>query len=368
MPNYKLRHVEYGELDIRLPDLGRPDLPWLWELLEADERRPISRRQLLCGGICWELGHREWMHVYERQGRRVAAHQSRAGEKRHEARMSDEHKAYQERTVLAAEAGGLRAETEVRTPDGKVRTDVLIHGAAEQPIGIEIQRSRISDKTVRARTKNASDRGILAAWHTDRRDLFERNEVAWTRTDQGLPIEAIRNDAHLRIRGGVRRLDMVRCDARQARPCPVKRTGHCGGWHPVSSPVELPYDDFVRMTATGELVQASVKERRQTFRFWTRADQRDRYVASLSDEPAVRPAPRSPATAPSPGAPTCRPRPAKVSSVEAPVRPRATPGQCSAGVVPCGAPARLFAAGWRCVRHSPAAVAGRPEAPGAGAW
>ncbi len=31
------------------------------------------------------------------------------------------------------------------------------------------------------------------------------------------------------------------------------------------------------------------------------------------------------------------------------------PYECSAGVTPCGAPARFFACGWRCVDHAPGA-------------
>ncbi|MFD8596993.1 hypothetical protein ACFV1L_18525 [Kitasatospora sp. NPDC059646] len=38
-------------------------------------------------------------------------------------------------------------------------------------------------------------------------------------------------------------------------------------------------------------------------------------------------------------------------------------GLCGSGTVPCGAPARLYPCGWRCPAHTPAAVAGVPEAP-----
>lgn len=33
------------------------------------------------------------------------------------------------------------------------------------------------------------------------------------------------------------------------------------------------------------------------------------------------------------------------------------PHRCSAGVTPCGKPARFFACGWRCVDHAPGAQA-----------
>jgi hypothetical protein len=46
-----------------------------------------------------------------------------------------------------------------------------------------------------------------------------------------------------------------------------------------------------------------------------------------------------------------------------PPLPPVIPGRCDAGTTACGAEARLYAGGWRCVRHSPAAAAGRAEAP-----
>lgn len=36
-----------------------------------------------------------------------------------------------------------------------------------------------------------------------------------------------------------------------------------------------------------------------------------------------------------------------------PVLRRPVPYECSAGVTPCGKPARFFPAGWRCVDHAP---------------
>ncbi|MFD9124916.1 hypothetical protein [Kitasatospora sp. NPDC059571] len=36
-------------------------------------------------------------------------------------------------------------------------------------------------------------------------------------------------------------------------------------------------------------------------------------------------------------------------------------GRCGSGRELCGARARLYPAGWRCPRHTPAAQAGRPE-------
>lgn len=49
-----------------------------------------------------------------------------------------------------------------------------------------------------------------------------------------------------------------------------------------------------------------------------------------------------------------------------PVRPALPPvisGRCDSGTTACGQAGRLYAAGYRCAAHSPAALNGQPEAP-----
>lgn len=310
MANRFIWHTQLGMLDITKPDLDRPELPGLWQLLLNDHSTPISHRQLQCGGICREQGYVEWMQVYERQSQRIAAHERTSAQHRHRTNESDEHKAYKERTIRVAVEAGHRAEAEVRTADGKVRSDVLVYGAADIPTSFEIQRSHETEQSIRRRNKAARDHDILAAWHTDDDQMFKRNEVAWTRTDKGLHPRAIRDGSHLQIRGGFRYLDMEKCDERRARPCLTKKTGKCGKWHPVSSPKQIPYDDFVRGVAAGEFVQAGVKERRETFHFWTTVSELARYEDTIgrSTQP-TGPAARKPATSSSNREATCRERP-----------------------------------------------------------
>ncbi|MDP5310452.1 hypothetical protein [Streptomyces poriferorum] len=344
MVNDKLWHTDLGELDITKPNLGRRDLPGLWELLLQDTRTPLSRRQLQCGGVCRQLGYVEWMHVYERQGKRIAAHEAKTAERRHASNESPEHKAYKERTVRVATEAGHRAEAEVRTQDGKVRSDVLIYGATAMPTSFEIQRSFETDGSIRRRNKASFDHGILAAWHTDDTQMFERNEVAWTRTDNNLPPRAIRDGAHLQVRGGYRYLDMEKCDERRARPCLTKRTGKCGKWHPVSTPRQISYDDFVRGVAAGDVVQAGVKEFRTTFHFWTTSQELDRYedAEGLSVRPSG-PSPRRAATGASLQDPTCRVRP-RIEVRTGPVLDWRDRSHWSATNAPCrycGAPTHL---------------------------
>lgn len=314
MPNNIIRHVEHGDLDLRLPDLGRPDLPNLWERL-LEDRRPVAMRQLMCAGICLAAGRIEWMHVYTRLGGRVAAHESRDAERRHQTNESDEHKAYKERTVLVAESAGHHAEAEVRSSDGKIRTDVLVLGADGIRTGFEIQRSSISTQTVAKRNKAAIDHGINPAWHTDQRDLSIRNEVPWTRTDNLSP-EAITDGRDLLIRSGLRTLTTYRCDASSPVVCPDRGHGRCGKFHFTPEVLTLHYDEYVRQVSAGKLVKVSFKLGRKANLFWVPTVDRDRYEDSIGQSASVTSAPRQrQATSAAEGDPTCRPQPAQSITV-----------------------------------------------------
>ena len=39
--------------------------------------------------------------------------------------------------------------------------------------------------------------------------------------------------------------------------------------------------------------------------------------------------------------------------LKAPTLRKPAPAKCEAGITPCGAPARLYPAGWRCTEHAP---------------
>lgn len=102
-------------LDLTRDDLGHEGLPGLWDTIYATDRLyaarsvPVSQRGLQCGGVCQEAGVIAWMHLRLRaNGRREAVHEKAEDEARHTAPMSDEHKAYQERILLAATAAWIR--------------------------------------------------------------------------------------------------------------------------------------------------------------------------------------------------------------------------------------------------------------------
>lgn len=371
------------ELNLTEPDLGYPEIPGLWERLRAD-RRPVMERQLQCMQ-CREARPDcpEWMFLTERDGIRFASHHNDAiGD--HPSNESDQHKAFKERIARAAELGGFNVEVEDRAAHGRRRTDVLVKGAGDLLVGHEVQLAYASLTSVKKRTKVARNDGITSLWTTvdSKRDFI--NHVPWAQTDN-FPWKYISEGRNLQIRGGVRSLEMERCDLRNPNPCPVRVRGKCGQLHGKWVPT-FPYqlDDLVRDTAAGEYVPVIVVGKKLNRRWWVRAQDRDRYTDSagelLSEDDLQRrrqPKVVEPAT-PRPLDDECRygqdsgirsaPRPARDSDdsdvpvmTEAarwptppPVRAPIQRDVCGVGPGPCGnSPARLYASGWRCEDHKP---------------
>jgi hypothetical protein len=144
-------------------------------------------------------------------------HEHREDEERHIVPVSDEHKAYQERILRAAQEGGFDGDSEVRTLVGRsswIQTDTLIEGADGLRIGWEVQLSSAGvngPRSVRARASKAQQNGITPAWHTDRSDYAHRHDTHWTRSNN-LPAYVIAKTGDLRVISGFRRLDFWHCD------------------------------------------------------------------------------------------------------------------------------------------------------------
>ncbi|MEU4351753.1 hypothetical protein [Streptomyces sp. NPDC023838] len=384
VPNRYVKLVGFDrELDLTEPDLGVTGGAVLLERLLADRRLPVAVRGLTCAEICERLGYTEPMYLYRRMGRVVASHTRSDAQDRHRGGgESDEHKAYKERAVRAAEEGGHQATAERASKDRKVRSDVLIRGANGVLLGFESQLSPVNPREIAARDAAARRVGLVDAWQTDSRALAEALVVPWLRTDK-LPFELImRRDSPLPFRGGVRRIDLVRCDERFPGPCPRKGTGKCGKWHPTTRPTEVPFDPFIRDAASGLYVRAAVKVKRTAYEFWTPAADYAAYRdASRGEPPPAVTHPWQAKSVMGEGDPTCRVRMPAVD--EASVVPLADipvaraprsmvtdtatagpaslyRGECGAGVTKCGAPARFYACGWRCDSHRPGAVGGAP--------
>lgn len=306
-------------LDLTKGDLDHPELPDLWETIYRTDRYygqrgvPVHQRDLQCGGICRDSGVEAWMHLRLRSnGRREAVHERREDEARHTVPMSDEHKAYQERILRAAEDGGFHSDIEVRTRVGRswIQTDTLVEGAGGRRIGWEVQLSSVGSeglRGVRARAAKAEKNGITPAWHTDRADYAQRHDTHWTRSNS-LPAYVIAQTGDLRVISGFRKLDFWHCDVRAVHPCPhgVRR---CGKAHATPTPKDVLFDDLVRQTAAGAIVPIQFRTATKLHRFWvTNADQ-ERYGDLLSDATQL-PSAREDSTAParaSRNRPTCRP-------------------------------------------------------------
>jgi hypothetical protein len=269
-------HTGLGiELNLTEPDLGHPEIPGLWEILRADTR-PVPERELQCIQCRQARPHcPEWMFLTERDGRRFASHFTRGIADHDASNESDEHKAYKERVVKAAELGGFRAEPENRSADGKRRTDVLVSGGP-QDVGWEIQLSYAGLDSVRNRAALARRDEITPLWATvdPARDFIDR--VPWALI-RGMEWRFVATSPTIPVRGGVRTLKFWRCDNR-IRPCPVKGVGGCGKLHEEwlrANNVSL--DSLVRDSASGTYVPVVLPGKRAR-RWWITADDRNRFL------------------------------------------------------------------------------------------
>ncbi|MFI7103199.1 hypothetical protein ACIBK8_28060 [Streptomyces sp. NPDC050161] len=279
-------HEKWGiELDLTRGDLGHESIPKLWELLYQNDRIdalrgvPVAKRGLQCGGVCRRAGVVAWMYLRERGGRREAVHERAEDEQRHRAPLSDEHKAYQERIVRAADSLGYPANSEVRTavgPRSWIQTDTLVQGEGGIRVGWEIQLSSAGaegPRSVKARASKAAKHGIIPAWHTDRSDYARRTDTHWTRSDH-LPAEVIAKTGDLRVVSGFRVLDFWRCGIHALYRCP-DTPNRCGKRHVTPKPRDVLFDDLVRKTAAGLIVPITHRTGSTTHRFWVTDADRD---------------------------------------------------------------------------------------------
>jgi hypothetical protein len=293
--------------------------PQMWDRLYKQDRQHsadgvrVEDRGIQCAGICRSAGVVAWMYLRQVNGQRQAVHQHAEDEARHQGpARSPEHIAYQERIAVAAESGGFRAGTEVRTPTGPrgwIQTDTLVEGEGGRRIGWEVQLSTAPSngpKSVRTRADKAQRLGIIPAWHTDRDDYARRNDTQWTFSNR-LPANVIAKTSGLRVVSGFRVLDFWMCDARALYPCPEKGWRRCGKPHATPKPRDVLFDDLVRKTAAGLIVPLDYRNGSRTHRFWVPADDRARYLNAMGAPEGNEEVPRT-ASGASTAGPTCRPR------------------------------------------------------------
>jgi hypothetical protein len=266
---WKVFYVDLGvELDLRLPDLGCPQVPDLWDRLYGN----VSQGMLRCSGYArgrCRPGCPQWMYLKQtRSGQRFAAH-LRPGDSAW-APESDEHKALKERIARAATAGGFSATIEARAAHGHRRTDVLVQGP-DVLLGCEPQLSPISESTVLRRSQVAYDDGITPLWTTNSRSASVINRAPWARIDAMPWRQYLEPSYEMPVRGGIRRLTSVRCT--RGTVCNDRKLKKaCTGWNHHFEPVELPrFDDLIVRAAGADLKPIKQTVSRGAVYFWAPA-------------------------------------------------------------------------------------------------
>ncbi|MEV5141658.1 hypothetical protein AB0K71_33490 [Streptomyces syringium] len=156
-------HKELGEINLSELDIHDPEDRKLWDSLYGKTRKG-DLKCLDCRRNDPECP--QWMFLRLWKGRPVAVHYSR--DVRHPtAPESPRHLALKERIARTAEKAGYSAELEARAPDGRRRTDVLVHGDNGLKLGCEIQLSYATAPSVAKRSDIARSDGLSPLWTTD---------------------------------------------------------------------------------------------------------------------------------------------------------------------------------------------------------
>ncbi|MEU1867821.1 hypothetical protein [Streptomyces gardneri] len=283
-------HRELGYINLSELDLTVPEDVRVWRSLYGK----TAKGELECVE-CREAdpGCPQYMFLRLWKGRPVAVHYSQ-GRRHATAPESPRHKALKERIATAAERAGFTAELEARGPDGRRRTDVLVHGEGGIELGCEVQLSYTTSHSVTKRTDIARADGLRPLWTTDdpSSPLIER--TPWARIDR-MPLEAFSSGNALLVRGGVKKLRLARCDSRSPVPCPDRGHGRCNHWHGTWTPaLGMHLDRLIGATAAGEYVPLYLPvqpgRRTRAAHMWVSGEDHDRYLEATTDELA-EPAP-----------------------------------------------------------------------------
>ncbi|WP_031069311.1 hypothetical protein [Streptomyces sp. NRRL S-118] len=276
-------HKELGAINLSDLDLDVSEDRRLWESLYG---RTV-KGDLECREN--DPGCPQWMFLQLRKGRPIAVHYT-TGIRHPTAPESPRHKALKERIARAAENAGFTAELEARAPDGRRRTDVLVHGENGLQLGCEIQLSYATAQAVAKRSDIARADGLSPLWTTDdiSAPLIER--TPWARIDK-MPLEAFSSGNALLVRGGVKDLKLKKCDSRNPLPCPDRGYGRCNQWHGTWAPtLGMHLDRLIGATAAKEYVPlyipAQPGRRGRASHLWVSTQDHERYLDATSDSVA----------------------------------------------------------------------------------
>lgn len=382
-------------------------------LLTEHEWQQLRRRSAEAGGApkaklikcakCWlKYSSEQWLSPkVNHLGTRILAHQPGEGRPDHayEAVEGPEHRAWKSHYVLIGEDEGFTTEVESRTPDGNTISDVALTGT----LTIDCQHQHSPFNTTHRysapeRTRLAAAAGRTSMWHTTSRKVRGQVPILRTKNPPLAVIESLnyRHD----FEGGIYRIEIYKCDVRWGHECPDRKFSGCGRPHARGQLTTAHLDDVLRGAPVGKFMPMyDVEVIRAPRFFWTDAASYVQYLAYVG---ALDPMPLLGGTRTEQRKSRARsgeghsrakeqelnsrrekaasfvPRDPGASSVEEPEKPiaptntRPTRGVCDTGRPLCGAPARLYAAGWRCEQHVPRGIAHygsspeRDEAPPSG--
>lgn len=297
----KVFHTRYEvELDLSsVPDLGHPELPGLLDELYG-ENADHDPELLLCidvakGKPCRSIlrGKSHYMYLQVRPGGVLTAAHANHGVHQVLAGESDEHKALKERIHNDAVRAGFAADMEVRGPNGRRRTDVVVAGAVK--VGWEPQMSDLTANAIRRRTKIAMEDGLRPTWLTKKATAQLINRAPWSRIKEDLHWKEVQTDP-LYIVGGVNKLETFRCDNTSPIPCREKGFGRCGEWHADwVAAKNLRLSKLVEFTAADQYrvlhVERIPNRRAERFIWADRVEINRYYEITRADEASSQPEP-----------------------------------------------------------------------------
>ncbi|QKW15345.1 hypothetical protein [Verrucosispora sp. NA02020] len=390
MPNRAWHAILGIKLDTLKPNLGHPDLVEsgdpvladLWQYI-INDRTPgtleCTDGEANCPG--WLIPvvgpYRHFRHY-------------NPGESGGPAAKSDEHKAWQEYVVNRTEQHGLTATVEARSRTGRRIQDVHVEGGTV-PLSAEIQVSYIHPSTIARRVELDQTAGDTPLWIANHPLSPAINRAPWSRVAKDTPQRILAGTADLLL-GGAMTATWEECGRRHPN-CPATGRRPCGQKHVFLDPTRgLHLDQLVVGAATGQFRPTRRRDGKSIRHIWLTADDYERYHDDQADQqdtednsdPQLLP---NDSTVCRYGEASPRKLPAKPrdsgGGLYVPERPRTERdsgrelgsakksagvmlsgvlpdgpstqprGVCGAGVTPCGEPARLYPAGWRCDAHVP---------------
>lgn len=276
-------------LDMRVPHLGHPDKPWLWDSLHG--KCAVGTLRCQC------CGHPVYLQERAKNRKRVVCTYTEA-EIRAALGESDIHKAFKDAIATEAERRGLTAIQESAGAGRKRVTDVIVQGG-NKPIGWEVQCSPISMTSLKRRMTRAEDDDLVPSWLTyanspSRTTLYMRSPLSVATADDPTALD-VRAHPDMRVRT-TKGIDVVRCTHKGA---PWHKGVKCSGWHCQPSTQDHAVSTLGAMvedSAAGRVIALkwprSSRQYRNGFWLWVTAADAERFreiELGLNRKPAPAP-------------------------------------------------------------------------------